>query len=169
MTKTNRIKFLLDLTIFIAFLMAMDPRSLGIAFHEWLTLALAGTFVVHLLLNWSWIVEVSKRLFAKGKGLNGSRLNYILNWARFIDGVLIMLSGILISQSVMPALGIALPESFSWRGLHSLSTNLFMLGLGLHVALHWTWIVSTVKRLFTRTEKRVVASGIALDGKDAQV
>ena len=168
MTKTNRIKLLLDLTIFIAFLIAMDPRSLGIAFHEWMTIALAGTVIVHLLLSWNWIVEVTKRLFAKGRGLNGSRLNYILNWAMFIDGVLIMLSGILISQAVMPSLGIALPESFSWRGLHSLSTNLFMLGLGLHVALHWSWIVTTTKRLFTRTQKQVLPAGIRLNGKDVQ-
>lgn len=169
MSKTNRIKLLLDLTTFVAFLIAMDPRSLGIAVHEWLTIALAGTIVVHLLLNWSWIVEVTKRLFAKGKGLNGSRMNYILNWAMFIDGVLIMLSGIMISQAVMPSLGIALPESFSWRGLHSLSTNLFMLGLGLHVALHWNWIVSTVKRLFTWKPKQTPAIAMSLDGKDLQV
>ncbi|MBI5352521.1 MAG: DUF4405 domain-containing protein [Chloroflexi bacterium] len=168
MSKTNRIKLLLDLTTFVAFLIAMDPRSLGIAVHEWLTIALAGTIVVHLLLNWGWIVEVTKRLFAKGKGLNGSRVNYILNWAMFIDGVLIMLSGIMISQAVMPSMGIVLPESFGWRGLHSFSTNLFMLGLGLHVALHWNWIVSTSKRLFVRKVKQTPVVVMSLDRKDVQ-
>jgi hypothetical protein len=168
MSKTNRTKLLLDTTTFVAFLVAMDPRSLGIAVHEWLTIALAGTVVVHLLLNWSWIVEVTKRLFAKGKGLNGSRVNYILNWAMFFDGVMIMLSGLMISRAVMPALGLSLPENFSWRGLHSLSTNLFMLGLGLHIALHWNWIVSTAKRLFTPKVKQVVPVNISLDGKDVQ-
>jgi hypothetical protein len=68
----------------------------------------------------------------------------------------------------MPALGIALPASFSWRGLHSLSTNIFMLGLGLHVALHWNWIVTTVKRIFTRNGKQAVPVAISLGGKDAQ-
>ena len=168
MSKTNRTKLLLDMITFIAFLVAMDPRSLGIAVHEWLTIALAGTVVVHLLLNWNWIVEVTMRLFAKGKGLNGARVNYILNWAMFFDGVLIMLSGLMISQAVMPILGLSFPESFSWRSFHSLSTNLFMLGLGLHVALHLNWIVSTAKRLFTRKIKQVIPANISMDGEDVR-
>lgn len=168
MMKINRTKLLLDLIAFIAFLVAMNPRSSGIAVHEWLTIAIAGTVVVHLLLNWNWIVEVTKRLFAKGKDLNGSHVNYILNWVMFFDGVLIMLSGLMISQAVMPALGLSLPESFSWRGLHSLSTNLFMVVLGLHMAFHWNWIVSTVKRLFTGKERQAVTAKIPMTGKDVK-
>jgi hypothetical protein len=159
--KQNRTKLLLDITTFVGFLIAMDPRSSGIAVHEWMTIALAGTFVVHLLLNWDWIVQVTKKLFTGG--LNGSRLNYILNWLLFIDGILIMLSGIMISQAVVPALGFTLSENFTWRGLHEFSTNFAMLLLGLHLALHWNWIVSIVKRLFTRDEKKSVTTLLEKD------
>ncbi len=168
MSKQNRTKLLLDISTFVALLIVMDPRTSGIAVHEWLAIALSVTVVIHLLLNWNWIVEVTKRLFTKGKGLNGSRINYILNWALFIDGVLIMLSGILISEAVMPALGLPLPSNFTWSGLHEVSTNLSMLLMGLHVALHWNWIVSTVKRIFTRRESQPVTANISMDRKDAQ-
>ena len=103
MSKQNRTKLLIDLGAFIAFLISMDPRSSGIPIHEWLTIAVTGVIIIHLLLNWSWIVDVTKRLFIKST--NGARLNYVLNWTLFINGVLIMLSGIMISQSVVPSLG----------------------------------------------------------------
>ena len=81
MSKQNRNKLLIDLIVFIAFLISMDPRSSGIVFHEWLTIAIAGVVIVHLLLNWNWIVEMTKRLFVKST--NGMRLNYALNWTLF--------------------------------------------------------------------------------------
>ncbi len=168
MSKQNRTKLLLDISTFVAFLIAMDPRTSGIAVHEWLSIALGATVVVHLLLNWNWIIEVTKRLFTKGKGLNGSRINYILNWALFFDGVLIMLSGIMVSEAVMPALGLTLPPNFIWREFHEVSTNLSMLLMGLHLALHWNWIVSTTKRLFTRNDRQAVPANISLTGKDVQ-
>lgn len=146
MSNSNKTKLILDIETFLAFLIAMDPRFSGIALHEWLTLALAGTIIVHLLLNWDWIINVTRRLFVKAT--NGARINYVLNWLLFIDGILIMLSGVMISETAMPALGIALPENFAWRRLHDMSANLALIILGLHLAMHWTWIVTTFKRVF---------------------
>jgi uncharacterized protein DUF4405 len=140
-TKT---KLVIDILIFIAFLIAMDPRSSGIAVHEWLATAVFAAIVVHLLLSWDWVIQVTRRMFASTS--MQTRLNYILNWGMFFDVTLLMLSGYMISRSVMPTLGIQLPENFAWRSLHELSANLFMILLGLHTALHWSWIVSTFKR-----------------------
>ena len=165
MSKQNRNKLLIDLIAFIAFLISMDPRSSGIPVHEWLTIAVTGVIIFHLLLNWSWIVDVTKHLFIKST--NGSRLNYVLNWLLFIDGVLIMLSGIMISQSVMPFFGITVPENFAWRELHDMSANLFLIILGIHLALHWNWIIVTTKRLLTRKGSRSISIKGTLE-KDAQ-
>lgn len=146
MSNTNRTKLLLDIALFAAFLVTMDPRFSGLAIHEWLSLAAAATVIVHLLLSWSWIVEMTKRIF--GKGLNGARMNYVLNWLLFIDGILIMLSGIMISEAALPAMGIVLPVNFAWRRLHDMSANLSLIIMGLHIAMHWNWIVTTFKRVF---------------------
>ena len=65
----------------------------------------------------------------------------------FVDITTIILSGLMISESALPALGIALSHSGSWRMLHTLSADLFLILVGLHIALHWQWIASMVKRL----------------------
>lgn len=157
MSNSNRTKLLLDIGTFLAFLITMDPHFSGLAIHEWLSLALAGTIIVHLLLNWEWIVNVTKLLFVKAT--NGARVNYVLNWLLFIDGVLIVLSGIMISESAMPTLGIALPMNFAWRRLHDMSANIALLIMGLHLAMHWNWIVTTFKRmLFSGAKQRAVTT-----------
>lgn len=152
MSTSNRTKLLLDIGTFLAFLITMDPRFSGLAIHEWLSLALAGTIIVHLLLNWEWIVNITKRLFGKATG--SARVNYVLNWLLFIDGILIMLSGIMISEQAMPALGISLPMNFAWRRLHDMSANLALLIMGLHLAMHWNWIMTTFKRVFLGGSKK---------------
>jgi len=87
---------------------------------------------------------VTSRFFSKLA--TRARLNYILNLLLFIDGVLIMLTGIMISEAAVPAFGLRMPLNFAYRPLHDATANLFILLLGLHTALHWDWIVRTLKR-----------------------
>jgi hypothetical protein len=157
----TKAKFAIDVLIFSIFLIAMDPHSSGIVLHEWLTTASLAALVTHLLLNWDWIVQVTRQFFGKMNSL--SRINYILNWLLFIDGTLIMLSGFMISESLLPALGISLPANFAWRSWHDLSANLFLVLLGLHTALHWNWIVNTLKRCVFQPFGRIVSGGARKD------
>jgi cytochrome b561 len=140
----TKIKLLIDLGIFVGFLITMEPHASGLTIHEWLATSLIAVLIVHLLLSWDWIVQITRRFFSRMN--RQSRINYILNWLLFIDGTVIMLSGFMISESLMPALGLQLPHNFAWRSLHDLSANLFLVLLGLHTALHWNWIVDTFKR-----------------------
>ena len=146
-------KLLVDILIFAAFLIAMEPRASGLAIHEWLSLAAIAAVIVHLLLNWEWITQITRRLL--GKVNEVIRINYLLNWALFIDAILIMLSGIMISEVAMPTLGISLGRNFAWRSLHDLSANLFLGLLGLHTALHWAWVVNAFKRYVLQPISRV--------------
>lgn len=150
----NKTKLLIDIAIFVSFLAAMDPRVTGIPIHEWLSLALAAAVVIHLLLSWNWIIEITRRFFAKVT--NRSRLNYVLNFLLLVDGTIIMFSGIMISEAIMPTIGITLPSNFTWRWLHSLSADLSILIVGLHVGLHWSWIINCLKRVFTRPTNKLM-------------
>jgi hypothetical protein len=163
-TKTRnqtKTKLVIDVLIFIAFLIAMEPHLSGITVHEWLATAALAALVVHLLLSWDWIVQTTRRFL--GKTSNQARVNYILNWILFVDGTVIMLSGFMISESLLPALGITLPRNFAWRSLHDLSANLFLLLLGLHTALHWSWIVDTFKRYAFQPVGRLFTYGSRKD------
>jgi hypothetical protein len=130
-TKT---KLWVAVLIFIAFLITMDPHTTGLAIHEWLSLSVVAVMIVHLLLSWDWIMEITRRFFRKLGGQN--RINYILNWLLFIDGTLIMVSGIMISEVALPLLGIKPPLGFAWRRLHDMSANIGLILLVIHTALH---------------------------------
>jgi hypothetical protein len=140
----NKTNLIVDSVIFMAFLVAMAPHFSGMAIHEWLGIAFGAAIVTHLLLHWQWIVEVTKRFF--GKAQWSARINYILNALLFIDITLVIFSGLLISEVALPLIGVELALSGMWRGLHTTSANLFLPLVGLHVALHWQWIVNMVKR-----------------------
>ncbi len=137
----TKVKLWMDILIFAAFLVTMEPHTSGLAIHEWLSLSLLAAITIHLLLSWDWITQITRRFL--GKLGTQNRLNYILNWLLFIDGTLLMVSGVMISEVAMPFLGIHLPLGFAWRRLHDLSANIVLLLLGVHTALHWGWIVKT--------------------------
>ncbi|HJZ45812.1 MAG TPA: DUF4405 domain-containing protein [Roseiflexaceae bacterium] len=140
----NKTNLIVDSAIFLAFLIAMAPHFSGMAVHEWLGITFGAAIVTHLLLHWQWIVEVTRRLF--GKAQWSARINYILNTLLFVDVTLIIFSGLMISQVALPTIGIQLAQSGIWRGLHTTAANLFLVLVGLHIALHWQWIVNMVKR-----------------------
>ena len=159
--KINKTKLLVDIGAFVAFLIATAPRFSGIAIHEWLSIALAAALIVHLLLNWAWIVAITRRLFSKAIE-HKQRINYILNALLFIDIVVIMVTGIVLSEVALPQLGIQITRSMAWRGIHGLASDAGVIILGLHLGLHWRWLVGTISthlikpvtRLFHRPARR---------------
>jgi hypothetical protein len=60
--------------------------------------------------------------------------------------IAVMLSGFLISKSILATFGIQLEVSRAWRTLHSLSADLSLLLTALHFALHWNWVVTSIRR-----------------------
>jgi cytochrome b len=144
--KTNPVKvnFLVDLAIFVAFLAALDPHSTGLTIHEWLGVAFGVAIVVHLLLHWQWLVATTRRFF--GRLPLRARINYLLNGLLFIAMTLMIFSGLLISEEALPVLGINLQVDRAWRSLHALAADAILIIVGLHLALHWKWIVTTTKR-----------------------
>jgi hypothetical protein len=75
---------------------------------------------------------------------------------RIVAGTLLLMAGGILfldrflktgwlSLLVLPAIGLQGSQSFFWRWLHEQATNLTLLLLGLHVALHWKWIASMTR------------------------
>ncbi len=61
----TKMKIFIDILIFAGFVVAWDPHSTGIAVREWLTIGGITALVVHLLLSWTWIVEIGVRFFGR--------------------------------------------------------------------------------------------------------
>jgi len=144
-TKTN---FGLDALLLAAFLIATAPRLSGIPIHEWLSIAFGAAIVIHLLLHWQWVVATIKRFFSRMNAQQ--RINFVLNTLLFIDVTIIIFTGLVISRVVLPGLGIETIRGGIWRPLHSLTSDIAVFIIGLHVAMHWQWIWSTIKRYFVK-------------------
>ena len=140
----NKTNFVIDGLIFLGFLAAAVPTLTGLAIHEWLSLALAGTILVHLILHADWAWEVLKRFFRKL--WHSSRLNFVVDLATLIAYVGVILSGILVSREILGVLGIQLGENRSWEQIHRLTADASVWLTALHFALHWRWIVNAIKR-----------------------
>jgi hypothetical protein len=139
--KTN---LALDISIFAAFLVANNPSLTGTTIHEWFNLAFAAAIVTHLLFHWDWIAAITKKFIQNL--FHASRLNYVVDALFFAAMTATMFSGLLISRSVLQAFGLSLPAGPAWRSIHNLSANVSLLLLGVHSALHWNWIVTTLAR-----------------------
>lgn len=156
-----KINYLYDLLILIVFLVLFDPHVTGVAIHEWLGIAFGAALITHLLLHWKWLVASTRRFL--GRLPRATRLNYVLNALLFVAMTVLIFSGLMMSESALPALGIQLPEGRTWHQLHALSSDWALIILGFHVALHWKWILTTTKRyvispIVSRLPRRRVAT-----------
>ncbi|MBI5841357.1 MAG: DUF4405 domain-containing protein [Chloroflexi bacterium] len=140
-----KLNFWVDLATFAGFLVAMEPRATGITIHEWFTVAAVGTLIVHFVLHWDWFMKLTSRFFVKL--FHSSRLNYLLSILVFIGFISIMVSGLMISERVLPFFGLDVPARFAWRRIHDLASNLTLLLTAVHVALRWDWVVAAFTRI----------------------
>ena len=140
-TKTNLI---LDLSMLGAFLAVSNPHLTGITVHEWLAVSLAGAVITHLLFHWDWIMKIGREFFKKL--WHQSRLNFVVNTFFFVAMIGAIFSGLMISQSVLSTLGIYLNVSQSWRSIHFLMSDISVIMLGVHFALHLKWVGTNINR-----------------------
>jgi cytochrome b561 len=140
----NAVNLAVDTVIFLIFLVVEAPKFSGLPIHEWLGIAIGAGALTHVLLHWSWIIEISRRFFGKAQAL--ARVNYVLNLLLFIAITTIIFTGLMISETVMPLLGITVAQNRMWRSVHTTTASLFIGLVALHVALHWQWFVSLLRR-----------------------
>lgn len=135
---------IIDILLLAGVVVANQPHFTGTPIHEWFSLIFAGAVIIHLLLHWSWMVAVVKRIFSKLPW--STRINAILDLLQFISITLVTLSGVMISRSVINTLGFSISPNFSWRMIHDLSANILIITVGLHIGMHWRWIVNALRR-----------------------
>lgn len=145
MKKLNYIKFALDLAMGIIFAFLFNKQVLGgMKFHEIAGLAIGVAVLVHVLLNYKWVVNVSKSIFSKKVTLR-TRLVYILNILLLIDMAIIIISGIGISKILFPNLGFY--NSFLNQRTHISAAFIALTLIGIHLGLHWKWVINVFKKI----------------------
>jgi len=143
-----RERLVLDVGLFVALLVASNPAWTGLAVHEWLSIAVITPLLVHLVLNWDWAVKVAAR-FSRTL-LATSRLNLVVDVILFVATVAVMLSGLIVSQTIAAFLGVSGATSAVWYALHSVSADTVIVLLAVHLGLHWRWIARVLGLLDTQ-------------------
>lgn len=139
-----RAKLVIVVVGLVAYLASTNTALTGIFIHEWLCVALTVLFALHTALYWDWTVKIFKRFIRKL--LDMSRLNFIIDVLLFVLFTAVMLTGVMESQVVVPTLGMSAPSGITWRILHSLTAKLLLLVIGVHLGLHWRWIVYATRQ-----------------------
>jgi hypothetical protein len=140
----HKVNLLLDIGIGIAFIVEEQIHWTGIRNHELLGLAFGLALLVHIALHWRWVVTITRHFFRNF--FHQSRLRYALNVTIFSAMLVAVVSGVLISRM----LTINIPMSFQallvWGRLHSISSELGLILIGLHVVIHWKWILVSIRK-----------------------
>ena len=143
MSRTRKL-WIVDASLFAAFLLVMNTPLTGIPIHEWLGIAIGAGLVVHLLQHGNWLATLTQRFRTATSFRN--RLNYAMTGLLFFAFVSVVFSGLVISESALPWLGIATTSSAFWLWLHLVSIDFVLLLTALHIALNWAWITRSLDR-----------------------
>jgi hypothetical protein len=141
----TRLDFWLDGALLAAFVLDYSFRFTGLSVHEWVGIGLGSALVVHVTLHWDWVLRTARRLLGAYAGRE--KLRWVLDLALIGAMTLCIGSGVLISRSALPAIGIDTVQDPFWTGLHTTTADVCVALVGLHVALSWRWIASVGRRL----------------------
>jgi hypothetical protein len=151
-----RLKFIfwLDAALLVSVCALQTLHFTGLVLHEWLGLAVVPLILIHLLLAWGWIAAGTRSLLTSQSAR--ARVNYLLNLSLFAAVTAATYSGILISQSAIPALTrskAATQLDYQWDKLHNECAVIVVILTGLHLAINWDWALAAGKRIFRRSAR----------------
>ena len=79
----TKLNLILDIALFLIFVVTYQAKATGTTLHEWLGVGIAAVIITHILLHWQWVVGITRQFFKKLKA--EPRVNYIVNAAIFVS------------------------------------------------------------------------------------
>jgi len=142
----------------LVFVLLFNTKVSGMLFHEVAGLAIGAVILIHCGLNWKWIKGVSLKIF-KSKMPIKTRIGYFIDIILLINIVVIIISGAFISKIVFASLELSGAPFLKF--LHMSISYLSLILIGIHVGLHWNWVMITFRKMFKISEKKKVYSYIS--------
>lgn len=137
-------KLALDAIALVLYALAALPALTTIPIHEWLGIAAFVVLAVHLFfgLGEAWSMARS-----------ADRSKRAARWGNLVVDVLLlialsvcMVSGLLVSGTVLPTFGLFADGYYFWDPLHAASAKALLALLVVHLALHARWIANAARR-----------------------
>lgn len=140
-------KWILDMGMTGLMLVLTRVAFTGIALHEWLGLGLYAFFLFHILLNTRVIRAIAGK-FADPGCPGRVKLGLVLDGVLLLTVSAMILSGLMISQSVLPGLA---ADTAGWSDFHHFIAYTNLALFGVHIGLHWPMVMAACRRLFRIT------------------
>jgi hypothetical protein len=139
-------KYILNILMAVSLLLLMDPRSFyGLTFHEIAGLGVLLFYVLHVTINWKFVKQVTLRFFTKLPAK--PRTNYVFDWLLLIGLFFAIFSGLPIARIIdFSWMGFDRGNTIFWRTMHTSISMIVIIVAGIHLGLHWKWIVGLFKR-----------------------
>jgi hypothetical protein len=140
--KTNKSiwKWVINLVLWVGFIIAFFLDLTGLDVHQWLGLALGALAGYHLVQHWKWVQAVNNRFFTSTS--RQARGYFLIDAAILTGFVLIVGSGVLISS------WLSLANTAFLVNLHVTSSILTLLLVVIKLGLHWRVIIQTVQKYY---------------------
>ncbi len=123
--------------------------------HMWGGIAMIAIALVHLVIHWSWVVSMTRRMWSelrgKGSSLNArGRWNLVLNTVVAISFFIAALSG-LYFLFAPGGRGVADPmwlfTRTAWDLIHTWAGVVLTGAAVIHFAIHWAWAVKVTGKV----------------------
>ena len=123
--------------------------------HTWGGVFMIVAVLLHVVYHWSWVTMMARKLAAmlsrRGSGLSkGARVNILVDAVIAISFLLAAISGVvfLFTPSAKAVDAGFLFSRATWEVIHTWSGVALPMAAGIHLAIHWRWVVNVTGRMF---------------------
>lgn len=138
------LKLTVDIGMTAALLLLMAYELVGQAAHEWIGIGMFVLFVIHHILNGSWIRNL---LRGRYNPVHIMQTGLVLLILCAMAGL--MVSGIILSRHALSFLPIKGGRSFA-RNLHMISAYWGFVLMSVHLGFHWSMMMGMAKKFFPK-------------------
>ena len=140
MSKIRIIKIIIDLSMYVLFLLLMEEHLIPNGTHEWLGISLFLLFILHNALNYKWYGALFK-----GKYTAMRIVQTAVNFLLMIAMIGCIVSAMLISGTVFAWMNLSGTEF--GRHLHMISTAWVFILMSIHLGLHFSAFVAMAGKI----------------------
>lgn len=140
--KKNNVRIIIDSVMLVLFVLLFKKSAISLTFHEAAGLAVCAVFILHLIINYKWIVDVTKKLFSKTTPAK-TRIGYLVDFILCICFFGILISGIDCSKIFFPNFPVLNSKA---TPLHFFFGAVMLICVGVHLGLHWNWIKGMITK-----------------------
>ena len=138
--RVPRIAF--DIMLLAFYLVTANPATTGMPLHEYLGVGVFVLMVAHVVMS------------GEGLGGRGRWTQRVLNGVLLVALVFCVVSGAMVSGTLLPSLGLYATGYYFWDPLHALSAKVLLAALLVHVVLRVPAAASVLRRQLAKENGR---------------